>query len=211
MRRAAATAATGGRSIVITGPASSGKTAALVSYLHGTGSGGAEIWVVGGKSADLDAALKGWPEVTRFAARPSETAELIEQAHAEMVRRYELVETGHARLSSFGLLVLAVDEYPSFMLVLREHLGGADGDQLLRRFRQVMRLGQAAGIRYAITCSASCARAERLPVGACNQINLTALRAGGQGHTAAHRAPAARDSATRRRHGQIGAKVRSAP
>jgi len=135
----------------VTGQLGSGKTAELIDYLRRRASQGAEIWAADPKRIQL-APIREWSQVTRFATRVPGMIQLIEDAHAEMERRYELFETGSG--CAPRALVVAVGEWPAFTALLRswqaEH-SPPTAHPIWRKAEELLILGSPAGVSLAIS------------------------------------------------------------
>jgi hypothetical protein len=145
------------RHVVLTGRTGSGTTSALRAYAAERRGEGAEIWAADPKRIGL-ADLRGWPECKRFATSAQEIAELIEDAHTEMLRRFAQLESAEVQKDEIPSLVVVVDEILLAGMLIRnswEHAGAAD-DHLRRppaigKLEELLALGLPAGVYLAMS------------------------------------------------------------
>jgi hypothetical protein len=142
--------------LLITGKSGTGTTSELIKYIRRRAQEGTEIWAADPKRIGL-APVSGLPEVTRFATRVEDIAKLLQDAHAEMERRYESLEAG-SPLDTFRPLVASVDEWPVFAALAgsweaeqRGSAGSAFRHPSWRQIGELLAAGPGVGITLAVS------------------------------------------------------------
>ncbi len=98
---------------MVVGATGTGKTVCEYTLLANIAFRGWAIWVVDGKRVEF-LGWQSWPNVQIVATEVPHQVAVITAAWRVMQRRYELIETGKARVEDFEPLVLFLDEYADF-------------------------------------------------------------------------------------------------
>lgn len=141
------------RSVLITGPAGSGKTRELARHLAKATAAGAEAQAAARRPADrylLDS-ISG---VTRIGKYADDAASIIGGAHALMMQRADLVESGRASAGDFQPFVVAVDDFDLFMMDARQQAPRQMDDLcMFRDVEQLVAIGEHFGVTVALTAA----------------------------------------------------------
>lgn len=104
---------------LLTGTTGSGKTSTAHAIVSQVAAHGWPVWVGDSKRVEF-LEFRDWPNVQVVAGSiPSQVA-LIHRAWELMERRYELIESGRARVTDFEPLLVVLDEYAEFVAGLGE-------------------------------------------------------------------------------------------
>jgi DNA translocase FtsK/SpoIIIE-like protein len=98
--------------------------------------------------------LRGWPNVTIVATRVPQMIQAIEQTYDDMLERYAEIEEGRASESDFQRIVVIVDEYLMFQMLINDYHAEARARDsslpkehpVLRKVHGLLVLGRGANI-----------------------------------------------------------------
>jgi hypothetical protein len=142
---------------LIIGATGGGKTQLLLLLAIEAARQGIEVRGCDPKRIEL-MGLRGWPNVTKIATRVTDMIKLIEDVYDEMHERYEAIETGQARESDFRRLLLILDEYFVFCMLVA-NWWAADREKndpkehpVIRKIGELAALARSGKINLVIGC-----------------------------------------------------------
>ncbi|MFI5825176.1 FtsK/SpoIIIE domain-containing protein [Streptomyces rishiriensis] len=100
--------------MLVVGQSGSGKTVVLHNVVERLTQAGWRTWILDGKRIEF-IGFRSWPNVELVASRLEHQAKMVVDAHALMMQRYELIESGEATLADFEPLALVIDEATTFL------------------------------------------------------------------------------------------------
>ena len=100
--------------MLVIGKTGSGKTVVQHNVLQRLTQAGWRTWILDGKRIEF-IGFRSWPNVELIASRLEHQVKMVVDAHALMMERYDLVESGKASLTDFEPLALVVDEATTFL------------------------------------------------------------------------------------------------
>jgi hypothetical protein len=144
--------------VLITGGTGSGKSVCLRCIMIRAARLGIDVRGCDPKRVEMRG-LRGWPNVTRIATRVPDMIRLIDDLYDEMHRRYEDLETGAAHASDFQRILLVIDEFLMFSMLINDYwaeqkmLEGDRGTKehpVMRKLRGLIVMARGALITIAI-------------------------------------------------------------
>jgi hypothetical protein len=105
--------------MLLTGGTGSGKSVALRVLMMKAARLGLDVRGCDPKRVEMRG-LRGWPNVTRIATRIPDMIKLISDTYDEMHRRYDLIEAGEAHESDFRRILLVIDEFLMFGMLIND-------------------------------------------------------------------------------------------
>jgi FtsK/SpoIIIE family len=109
--------------MLLTGGTGSGKSVSLRLLMMQAALLGIEVRGCDPKRVEMRG-LRGWPNVTRIATRVPDMIALIEDTWQEMHRRYDLIEAGIKHESDFRRILLVIDEFLMFSMLINDWWAG---------------------------------------------------------------------------------------
>lgn len=137
--------------MLVAGPTGGGKTSTIHGILAYFSHTGFPLWVADGKGVEF-LGFQDWPNVQIVASIIEEQVAVIHQAWELMMRRYNLVRRGQARVEDFEPLFLLVDEYSELKANLMAWYGRikVKGDPRLpdtiTEYASLLRLGRTSRV-----------------------------------------------------------------
>jgi S-DNA-T family DNA segregation ATPase FtsK/SpoIIIE len=133
------------------GPTGAGKTSTSRCVISGVTRSGWAMWIADVKRIEFRD-FRDWPNVQVVASSIPQIVAMIHQAWRVMMQRYDLVESGQARVTDFEPLFVLIDEYTEFLNSLRSWYAGVKvkGDPTVPRtldeVASILRLGRSGRV-----------------------------------------------------------------
>lgn len=106
--------------VLVTGQTGAGVTTLLRNLAIGGARIGCDVRICDPKRLGM-AGLRGWPNVTAVATRVEDMIALIEDTYDEMQGRCEATAEDAARADDQRRILLIIDVYPMFAMLIRDH------------------------------------------------------------------------------------------
>ncbi len=143
---------------LMSGPTGTGKSVDLRTVMIEAARLGCEVRGIDPKRIEMRG-LRGWPNVTAIATRVPDMVRVVDQTFDDMMRRYEDIEAGRARAEDFQMILLTIDEYIMFTMLVNDYwagggkqAAGSDSKEhpVFRKLTALLVLARGANIRVRI-------------------------------------------------------------
>ena len=143
---------------LMSGPTGTGKSVDLRTVMIEAARLGCEVRGIDPKRIEMRG-LRGWPNITVIATRVPDMVRVVDKTFDDMMRRYEDIEASRARAEDFQMIVLTIDEYIMFTMLVNDYwmggakqAAGADSKEhpVFRKLTALLVLARGANIRVRI-------------------------------------------------------------
>ena len=161
---------------LVTGGTGTGKTVTMRVLMLDAARQGFEVRGADPKRVEMRG-LRGWPNITRIATRVPDMIALVEDTYFDMLGRYAAIEEGRARREDFQRIVLFIDEFLMFGMLINDwwaeerlRLGGQQPKEhpVMRKVRSLVVLSRGANMNLVVATQRS--DAEIFPEGVRDSI-----------------------------------------
>jgi FtsK/SpoIIIE family len=145
--------------MLLTGGTGTGKTVTLRVIIIRAARQGIEVRGCDPKRIEMRG-LRGWPNVSMIATRVQDMINLVSQTYNDMQDRYDKIETGQAHPSDFRRILLVIDEFLMFTMLINDFwveqkqregiTGGTKEHPVMRKLRGLVVMGRSGLINIII-------------------------------------------------------------
>jgi hypothetical protein len=144
--------------MLLTGGTGTGKTVCLRVLMIRAARLGLDVRGCDPKRIEMRG-LRGWPNITKIATRVQDMVQLINEVYNEMQERYTRIETGMAHASDFRRILLVIDEFLMFTMIVNDHwveekakegVSGSKEHPVMRKLRGLVVMGRSGLINIII-------------------------------------------------------------